>query len=218
MHRIQYLLFDFDGTLADSKKVALAALNQLADKHGYKRIEPAALPELSKLTLVERCRKLGWPVYRIPFLATELYQLYKAAIHKVSLFEGIPQTLSELQKRGYRLAIISSNAEQNIRDFLEANEIRFIQDVICSNQVFGKDKVIRKFLKSRQLQPENVIYVGDEIRDIVACKKCGIKIIWVSWGFDPYELVQTENPDFIVHQPAELLQLLPTDFQSQTAL
>lgn len=214
MHRIQYLLFDFDGTLADSKEVALAALNRLADKHRYKRIEPEALEDLRKLSIVERCRQLGWPVYKIPFLATELYQLYREAIHQVSLFEGIPQTLTELQRRGYKLAIISSNSEQNIRDFLLANNLTFIQDVICSNKIFGKDKVIKKFLKAHHLQPDNVLYIGDEIRDIVACKKCNIKVAWVSWGFDAYELVQPANPDFIVHQPAGILELLQPGFQT----
>ncbi|KAA9331751.1 HAD-IA family hydrolase [Adhaeribacter soli] len=208
MQAIKFVVFDFDGTLADSKHVAISAINQLADRHHYKPIRPEALEQLRKLSIAERCRLLGWPVYKLPFLAAELYQLYKHSLHEINLFPGIRELLTELQRNNIQVAILSSNSEQNIRTFLQANNLEFVQHVICSNRIFGKDKMLRKFLKTHQLQPQNVLYAGDEVRDVIACKKCGIKISWVSWGFDSQELVQSENPDFIVHSPEEILGLL----------
>jgi phosphoglycolate phosphatase len=207
MHRVQFVVFDFDGTLADSKNVAISVINQLAARHKYKPVSPEALEELRKLTIAERCKMLGWPVYKLPLLAAELYRLYKHSLHEVNLFPGIRELLTELQRNNILVAILSSNSEQNIRTFLQANNLEFVQHVICSNRIFGKDKMLRKFLKTHRLQPENVLYAGDEVRDVVACKKCGIPIAWVSWGFDSRELVQPENPDFIVHSPADILNL-----------
>ncbi|MBK0403477.1 HAD-IA family hydrolase [Adhaeribacter sp. BT258] len=208
---IRYVIFDFDGTLADSKEAALTALNQIADRHRYKRIAPEALETLRKLPITERCKLLGWPVYKLPLLATELYGLYKKSIHTVKLFPGIREMLEALRENGYETAIISSNSEQNIREFLQASELPFIQHVICSNNIFGKDKSIKKFLKTHLLQPSEVLYVGDELRDLTACRKCRVKMIWVSWGFDSQELIRAENPEFMVHAPSEILQILPSN-------
>ena len=205
---IRYLVFDFDGTLANSKEAVLTALNQLADRHRYKRIEPEAIETLRKLSITERCKLLGWPVYKLPFLATELYQLYKKSIHTVTLFPGIKEMLEAAWESGCEIAIISSNSEQNIREFLQANELNFIQHVICSSNIFGKDKSIKKFLKTHSLQSSEVLYIGDELRDLTACRKCKVKMAWVSWGFDSWDLVQAENPEFIMHSPAEILQIL----------
>ena len=110
--------------------------------------------------------------------------------------------------RGYRLAIISSNSEGNIRRLLEKHKVEGIEEVYCSSNILGKETVIRRFLKNFRLQPSEVMYVGDEHRDVVACKKSGVRVIWVGWGYDSPEVVRPENPDFMVSKPAEILDIL----------
>jgi phosphoglycolate phosphatase len=70
--------------------------------------------------------------------------------------------------------------------------------------------VINKFLRAHKLQPSQVIYVGDELHDIIACRKSGIQVIWVGWGYDSIEAVSGAKPDFIVNTPEEILHLLPS--------
>ena len=53
-----------------------------------------------------------------------------------------------------------------------------------------------------------MLYVGDEQRDIVACKKNNVKVIWVSWGFDIHAVIEKENPDFIAQQPADIIEII----------
>jgi phosphoglycolate phosphatase len=53
-----------------------------------------------------------------------------------------------------------------------------------------------------------VIYVGDEIRDIIAAHKCGIRIISVSWGFHTVDLLASKNPDYLVDNPRQIVQLM----------
>lgn len=189
----------------DSKDVFLNLYNQLSDKYKYKKIKPEDIEELRKLSIKERCQKLRFPLYKMPFLAVEFYKLYKISIKNVVLIDGIKNLLEALNNKGYQLAIISSNDEQNIRDFLQKNQIDNIKEVLCSNNIFGKDKVITKFLKSYDLNQTEVIYVGDELRDIAACKKINVKVIWVSWGYDAIELANKECPDYIVNAPEEIL-------------
>ena len=205
---IKYILFDFDGTLADSKDVFISTWNQLADKYNFKKIHHQDLDALRKLSIKERAKQLNFPLYKIPFVVPVVYRLYKKSIKDIILFDGVKLLLDELESRGYQIVIISSNSEGNIKEFLRENAVDSVKEVLCSSKIFGKDQVIKKFLQTNKLKGSEVIYIGDECRDIIACKKVPVKIIWVGWGYDSAELVTPEKPDYMVHMPEEILNIL----------
>ncbi|HOP75429.1 MAG TPA: HAD-IA family hydrolase [Bacillota bacterium] len=204
---LKYIIFDFDGTLADSKEVAMSAYNRLAERHGFNRMNPEDLEHFRALSIAERCRFLRVPMFRIPFLAGEFYGLYQESMKHLTLFPGMKELLKELSERGYGIAVISSNSEQNIRDFIHKHSLD-IEQVICSSHIYGKDKMLRSFLKKNRLVNTDVIYIGDEHRDIMACKKIGIPVIWVNWGLDLLHSVAHASPDFIVETPEEILRIV----------
>ena len=205
---VKYIIFDFDGTLVDSKDAVISGFNQLAQKHSFKKIQPGDIDYLRQLPVKERCKILNVPAYKLPYFAVEFYSLYKNSVRDLVMFNGVKELLEALNKKGYKLAIISSNSKENIKEFMEKNRIECIQQIICSNKIFGKDKVIKKFLRDNKLKSSEAIYVGDEQRDILACKKSGVKIIWVEWGFDAVDIVIQESPDYMVSAPGEILEIL----------
>ena len=205
---IRYIIFDFDGTLADSRAVFISVYNQIAQKNNYRQIESENLQYLRTLSVAERCRYLKVPVYKIPFLAGTFLSLYKKSLSDIELFAGIRELLENLKENGYQAAIISSNAESNIADFLNYQGIDSINGIYCSRSLFGKDKLIKRFLKKYDLSPHQVLYVGDELRDIVACKKTGVKVIWVDWGYDIEQTVTAAKPDYIARHPGDILSIL----------
>ncbi|MEH7475748.1 HAD hydrolase-like protein, partial [Priestia megaterium] len=69
---------------------------------------------------------------------------------------------------------------------------------------FSKSKDISVFLKNNKLKKEEVIYIGDELRDIKAAKKNGLLCIAVSWGYDSLDLLSTGNADFVAKQPKDI--------------
>jgi len=204
----KYVVFDFDGTLVDSKAVFMTAFNYLADKYRFKRIDPDNIDYLKQLSTLERIRVLKVPFYKIPVLTSEFIQLYKQSLHHIVLVEGIADVLQQLNHNGFKTAIVSSNAVTSIQSFLQHNHITGIADIYSSSRVFGKDKAIQKFLKKNKLRNTDVLYVGDEQRDIIACKRTGVRIIWVSWGFEIEEVVIGSAPDFTARTPADIIRIV----------
>ncbi|OIJ19225.1 HAD family hydrolase [Anaerobacillus alkalidiazotrophicus] len=202
---IKYIIFDFDGTLVDSKDIAISVINQLAVKYNYEKLTQEKIEKLRKVSIKERCKALGFPLYKIPFAVIDFLTLYKKFTHQLILFPGIKDMLEKLVGSGYRLAVISSNTEETIREFFKNRGIYSIDEVYCSNNVFGKAQVIKRFLKKHKLHPSEVLYIGDELRDIVACRQVSIKIIWVNWGFDSIEVVDIVSPDYVASTPNDII-------------
>jgi phosphoglycolate phosphatase len=205
---LKVILFDFDGTLADSKEAFLSAYNDLAQRHDFKKITLEAFDTLKSCSMRERCSMLDIPFHKIPFLIGELSKLYQNSLKKISLMEGTREMLSELSAAGYALAILSSNEEKNIRVFLKVHGLDCFSTVMCSKKLFAKDRLMRKYLKQNRLMPSQVIYIGDEERDILASRKSGIRVIWAAWGFDGIENVRKAGPDFIANHPKDVAPLV----------
>jgi len=209
---ITHIIFDFDGTLADSKEVAISAYNQLAEKNGFKSVLPEEIELLKRLSMMERCKILGIPLYKIPFLAPDFYKLYKKSIHEIRLYDGIKEVLLQLQQQGFNLGIVSSNDSGIIKEVLGSNEINFINDIHCSSNLFGKDKIIKSYLKKNKVNYTNAIYVGDEARDITASRQNKLKVVWVSWGYDAVEGISRHSPDHIAERPEDILRIVRNTF------
>ncbi|MFJ7732094.1 HAD-IA family hydrolase [Lysinibacillus sp. NPDC097231] len=205
---MKYIVFDFDGTLADSTAVFASAWNTLAQKYKFKGIELKEIESLKKLSITERSQLFDFPMYKLPMILPQFYRLYRQSLHDVHLYDGIKEVLTEIGKKGYKILIISSNSQENILEFLKMNGIHSVSNVLSSTRIFGKDKVLKKFLKDSNINPSDVVYIGDEQRDIVACKKVGVPIIWVAWGYDAIEAVQQEQPEYKVSTPHEILTII----------
>ncbi|MBM4761743.1 HAD-IA family hydrolase [Bacillus sp. B15-48] len=205
---VHYVLFDFDGTLADSKDVFMAAWNQLAKTGHIQKIDQQEFEELRKHSIRERGRRLNIPLIKMPMILSKLYRSYRHFSREIKLFHGVKDLLDDLESHGYQTAIISSNSEDVIQDVLHRNEITNVSQILCSRRIFGKDRLIRQFLRQHQLQNAEVVYVGDEQRDVLAAKTAGIKIIGVSWGYDTKELLQSAQPDYMAQSPQEILEVV----------
>ncbi|UFU01083.1 HAD hydrolase-like protein [Radiobacillus kanasensis] len=205
---VKYVLFDFDGTLADSRNVFISAWNQLSDEYRFKKIRHEDLDELRGMTIKERSKRLNFPMVKMPVVLSKLYQCYQKSIDDILLYDGVKELLETLEKEGYQLAVLSSNKEDVIKAFLQKHQINSIPTIVCSSKIFGKDRLMKKFMRDHKVRASQILYIGDEHRDIVACRKTGIKVAWVSWGYDSMEVVKREKPDFIVNKPEDILQII----------
>lgn len=205
---MKYIIFDFDGTLADSTEVLMHAWNLVADQHQFEQLHKEDIPSLKKLSMQERAKKFRFPMYKLPVVLPKIYRFVKEHIHEIKLFDEIKEMLNTLGQRGYGIIILSSNDSENIKLLLKQEQVSSVSQVLTSSKIFGKDAVLKKFMKQEQVTPDQCLYVGDEVRDILACKKVNVPVMWVSWGIDSYELIQKENPEYIAHTPSEIIEII----------
>lgn len=205
---LKVIIFDFDGTLADTIDILLNITNRLSAEFGFKSATKEELAQLSNLTSWQILRYSGISIFKFPLLIRKLKAELRNEIPNIQLFPGIKEVLLELKKLGFQLGIITSNSRENVLASLEINGLQGIFTFIYSSSTFGKHKVIKRWLKKERINAEEVIYVGDETRDIDAAKKTGIKIIAVSWGFNSQSALAAQNPDFLIERPQELIEIM----------
>lgn len=188
------LIFDFDGTLADSFPWFVRIINQVAEKYRFRRIEDAELDTLRSLEARHLIRHLRIPVWKMPFIACHVKRLMAREIHQIALFEGIPELLRQLSERGVRLAMVSSNSVDNIRRVLGPEIAGLFQYYECGGSIFGKKAKFLKVLKLSGVSQHEALCIGDELRDLEAARRARIPFGAVSWGFTTEEALRAQSP------------------------
>lgn len=203
------VIFDFDGTIADSRKTLVDIANELAEEFGYDTVTEEEVIRLSNLSSQDVVLQSPIPLYKIPFLLRRVKKEFNKHIGKLQPFLGIQELLENLQGQGFCIGIVTSNMRGNVLDFLEKNQLENYFDFIYSaNTLFGKDKIIRRLIKRYQLPLEKTFYVGDETRDIEAAKKSNVQVVAVTWGFNSADVLAQYQPDYLIDEPAQLTKIL----------
>ena len=200
-------VFDFDGTIADSLHMGIDLYNNhIAKKLKCKKIEKNEIEDLKGKNTYKLLKDHDISLIKLPILLYRLKKLMSQKMGEVPLIDGIKEVLISLNKMGYKMGVLTSNNKKNVDDFLNHYELRNLFEFIYSEKnVFGKDKAIKRVMKTENL--DKVIYVGDETRDIEACKKVGVPIISVGWGFNTSANLKKHDPDYFIEDPEELLEI-----------
>jgi phosphoglycolate phosphatase-like HAD superfamily hydrolase len=206
---VKFLIFDFDGTIADSFDAVLAISNRLADEFGYPKTSLEEAQQLKNMDSREILRLSGVSFFQVPFLLRRLRGEMNGEICNLQPIPGIPEALVQLKQEGHQLGIVTSNSRENVLAFLKAQNIEGLFSFVSSGlTIFGKGRLIRRVIRQYHIDPAIVFYVGDETRDIEAARKIRVRAIAVSWGFNSRPLLESKHPDFLVNQPSELVQIL----------
>lgn len=201
------LIFDFDGTLADTLAFTVNAATEINRSLHLLSDEKIDFEKFRSTDTVAFFNDLEIPAYKLFFFLYKYQRKQSKSIDKVKIFEELPEVLIELKKNDIGLGVATSNSTKNVKLFLNNNNIDTFDFIYSSIDYFHKNKIIEKAMKKYGMEKENVIYIGDEIRDVKAAKEAGIKVASVTWGYNFESVLSKYNPDFIINKPEELLNL-----------
>jgi len=209
MHRYRSLIFDFDGTIADTLEESRRVFNRLAPDYGLREIRRDEIPALRHLSIKELLGRYGISKRHVPSLLARGTSMLRSRIAELPLIEGMQTLLPALRKRSDAFGVLTSNASANVDLFLRAHGLRDLFTFISStSKLTGKAKHLRAIRKTFSFRTDDMLYIGDEIRDVRAARKVGIAMAAVTWGFNSPDALKAENPDFLIDSPEEFLSLI----------
>lgn len=196
-------IFDFDGTLADSFAFFSEAYNQLAERHGFRPVHGEEARRLRSLHARDIMREVGMPAWKLPIVSAEYVGIMRARRREVALFPGTAAMLARLHTAGVRIAIVSSNAEDNVRAVL-GEAAATVSHFACGMSIFGKRSHLRQALKATRVPAGSAIYVGDQAADFEAARAEGIDFGAVTWGFGAAGHLKALSPAHVFERVEEI--------------
>ena len=205
------LVFDFDGTIADTHRFIVEIHNRLSREFNYMPIQPGDIEQLKDKTSQEIIHLLKVPVLKIPAILSRAKKEFQKEIAFVQPFAGLEAILRQLKIAGQQMGILSSNSAENIHQFLINHNLDIFDFIQSTSMVWSKHTSLKKLMEQYDFSPERILYIGDEIRDITAARRLGVKIAAVAWGYNSLNALQRYRPDFLLNTPEELLQFCLSD-------
>ncbi|SRR6056297_1093030 len=202
------IIFDFDGTLADTEKINFRIFQEIADKYKIEKFSFEEMKKLKKLSASELIDHLNIKKRNIPGMLRRGRKKLHASIEEVDWCrENWPKTIEILKDKGYILGVITSNSKKNVRRFFDNKNVNYLE-FIYNSGLTGKERKLKKVMRKKNLKPEEILYVGDEIRDIKSAHHMKIHIASVDWGYNTRESLERNNPEYIIEKPMELIEIM----------
>lgn len=181
--KYQLVIFDFDGTLANSFPFFASVFGELAEQYRFKKIEGHEIEALRHATPRQIMQHVGMSSWKLPLVSRGFIRRMQQQAHQIELFDHIGDSLKFLASSGVQLAIVSSNSRANVAAILGPELFALFGQVYCGMSIFGKATHLKKMLKKTGITPQRAIYIGDQETDAEAAAQANIAFGAVSWGY-----------------------------------
>lgn len=202
------VIFDFDGTLADTEGLLRDIYNELAKQKKWRR---KGRQQYRRLFTATVWHALAWSQlrpWRIWYLVRKTRQQLHTEAGRISLFKGIPQLIDQLYKEGWDLYVLSNNVTPTINLVLQNRAIMDKLIVLEKPTLLRKHIRISELIKRKGYDRSQVWMIGDERRDIAAARKAGVSSIAVTWGLQNKPGLKKARPTYIAEKPRDIAEFL----------
>lgn len=219
LSRIRAVIFDLDGTLIDSLSSYLYSMNTVIKKFGLEPITRERLRSYLNMSkpLQEILQDLS-PLFLNPEMnrrvAEEILDVYlEVQKESVSLLPGVREVLEFLKRRGVKVGIVTGRTIEGEKKYLELERLGIRELIDCfvtarETERKPSSSGILKCLEELKANPEEAIFVGDSVSDMEAGKKARLFTVGVLTGVGSREDLLLGNPDCLIEDLRELLDLL----------
>ena len=211
------IIFDLDGTLADTLADIANSMNRVLQERGYP-VHPAEDYKyligrgLENLVTTSLPKESRLPLIITACLASLIEDYRDNCLVHTHLYPGIESMLFRLQEMGLKLAVFSNKADDLTQIIVQSlmPGIRFSK-IVGARPDYPKKpdpsgaRLISDFLK---ITPEQMIYLGDSDVDMLTARGAGMLAVGVLWGFRTKEELLLNGADHLLSDPSELMGLL----------
>jgi len=205
VRKYETVIFDFDGTLADSYQWFLSVFDEVAQRFSLPRLDQSELLQLRKVDIRQISRQFNIPLWKIVQIGSHVQKKMASQIDKVLLVNGMQAVLDQLAAAGVRMAVVTSNAEENVKQVLGPHNVARFEAFEAGVTLYGKKAKFEKVLKKMEADPRRVLSIGDELRDMKSSHQARIAFGAVGWGATELETFRTHTPDELFTQPEEII-------------
>jgi pyrophosphatase PpaX len=210
--RCATVLFDLDGTLIDSGGLILASF-----RHATRAVLGRVIPDE---VLMANVGGHGIHAQMREFdeeRADELVRVYRdhneRIYRQVRTFAGVEDVLERLRGDGRSLGVVTVKNRRTVDVTFEVLPLRGYFDTVVTADDTERHKPdpapLLLALERLGASAGSAVYVGDSPFDVQAAKAAGMTAVAVAWGrIHPIERLEAEDPDAVVHEPAELVDVL----------
>lgn len=199
-----FVIFDFDGTVADSFTESLLAYNRVAPRLRLRRVLEAEIANLRRMGAGQIMQSLGIPMWKLPRLMIAVRADLHDRFYAVKPVPGIAEAVGSLHQAGCHLAIVTSNSDENVQNFFGRHSMDGFDTVVAGASIFGKATRLRRLIKTAHADRSTSVYIGDTVPDIRAAREAGTLAVGVTWGFSDSALLAAEGPDALVDATSDL--------------
>ncbi|NEX21148.1 HAD-IA family hydrolase [Thiorhodococcus mannitoliphagus] len=187
--------------------IAFSAFERVGPEMGCKPLTRDELLAMRGMHVREVIREMGIPFYRVPRLAKRMREAMRADLMETPPVDGVVEALEALVARGYRVGILSSNARESVTEYAARHGLKGLDFIVGGAALLKKESALRRLLRRQRLAAREMLYVGDEVRDVEAARAVGVGAVAVSWGYNSAEGLARATPDHLLNHPSELLSL-----------
>ena len=213
---IKAVLFDLDGTLADTAPDLGYVINRMRAARG---LPPLPLAATRPVTSLGARGMLGVGLNVTPehpdyhALREEFLGIYAENLcRETRLFPGMAELLDELERRAVLWGVVTNKAERYTHPLLELLGVRSRAACIVGGDTTGRIKPDPAPLLAASerigVAPEHCVYLGDDRRDVEAGRAAGMKVVLAKFGYLNGNDPETWGADAMIDRPQELLQYL----------
>jgi phosphoglycolate phosphatase len=197
--RFRLLVFDWDGTLADSTALIAACMQQAFRDIGLPAPDEAAARHVIGLGLDDAMRHVApaLPRERYSELAACYRVRFLARDAEIPLYEGVPEMLDELGAAGFLLAVATGKSRAGLNRAMVRNDIahRFVA-TRCADEGFPKPHpdMLLHLMERLETRPSETLMIGDTTHDLELAKYAGTAAVAVTHGAHSTHELERQQP------------------------
>ena len=212
--KYKVLIFDFDGTLADTKESIVETMKLVATKFDVKNLNETQIESLIGLPLKTTFQEVFLLNEKLIGKATLEYRRHynEVAIETISLFEGVADKLLAFHQQGIKLAVASSKGKEALIKILKKQNVYDLFSFVGGEEDAENKKpapdIVNHIMDKFNCHPNECLVIGDTVFDIEMGHRAFVETCGVTYGNNTRAQLERLNPNFLINHFGQLSEIV----------